>query len=232
MPTTPQQRNTTRSRSNSLNEIKSEIISSFKEELRQVTSKLDTLINRIQSVENTIASILKTQERQGYEIDSLKEALTKVNEEKLSIFDELEDRDRRKRNLIVSGLHEMEDGSIEERKQSDKSKINHIFHNLTKWDGHMATSISRIGKQRSEGSRILKIVCEDEKVKWEILGRAKLLRKMPTFQNVYINPDLTPKQQDEAKKLRMELRLRRDEGEDVIIRRGKIVRKSPPQNFL
>ena len=93
MPTPPPQRNT---RSNSLNDVKqllgvqkTEIISSFKEELNHVSSKLDTLIHRIQGVEQSISSIQKTQERQDNEINALKEALDKVTTERLSIFEEI-----------------------------------------------------------------------------------------------------------------------------------------------
>ena len=95
----------------------------------------------------------------------------------------------------------------------------------------MAVSIFRIGKQRPDGNRILKIVCKDPVIKRTLLTKAKLLRTNPSFQNVYINPDQTPRQQELSKDLRMELRMRRDMGEDVVIRRGKVVRKSAFVNF-
>ena len=235
MPTPPPQRNT---RSNSLNDVKqllgvqkTEIISSFKEELNHVSSKLDTLIHRIQGVEQSISSIQKTQERQDNEINALKEALDKVTTERLSIFEEIEDRDRRKANLIVSGIPEKKEGSIQERREWDDSKINDLFQHLTTWNDDMAVSIFRIGKQRPDGNRILKIVCKDPVIKMTLLTKAKLLRTNPSFQNVYINPDQTPRQQELSKDLRMELRMRRDMGEDVVIRRGKVVRKSAFVNF-
>lgn len=73
--TTLQQRN---ARSNSINEIKSEIISAFKVKLSQVSTKLDTLIKRIKVVEESVCFIQRNQDRQGAEIDSLKEALKKA----------------------------------------------------------------------------------------------------------------------------------------------------------
>ena len=235
MPTSPSQRNT-RSRSNSLDDVKSEIITAFKEELNQVSMKLDTLIKRVKDVEESVSSILKTQERQGAEIDSLKEALARATAEKLSVFDEIEDRDRRRTNLIISGLEE-KDGSVEERKEWDKSNTVKLLTHLgiiaenagVSYEDVVTTSY-RVGRHRPDGNRLLKVVCKDQAAKKDILGKAKELRSNSTYRNVYINPDLTPMQQEESKRLRTELRSRRDKGEDVIIRRGKIISRSL-QNF-
>lgn len=236
MPTSSPSQLNTRSRSNSLNEVKSEIISAFKVELKQVSIKLDTLIKRINDVEVSVSSILKTQERQAAEIDSLKEALAKATAEKLAVFDEMEDRDRRKTNLIVSGLEEKHEGSIDVRKEWDKSKTSQLLTHLgipteDACYEDMVTTIYRVGRERSDGNRLLKIVCKDQPAKRDILRKAKELRSNSIYQNVYINPDLTPMQQEESKRIRSELRSRRDKGENVIIRRGKIVSRSPLQNF-
>ena len=46
---------------------------------------------------------------------------------------------------------------------------------------------------------------------------------MPQFRGVFVNQDLTLIQQKEEKSLREELKLRKSSGENVVIRRGKIV---------
>ena len=55
------------------------------------------------------------------------------------------------------------------------------------------------------------------------MGEAKNLRKSEQWKGVYISPDLTPSEREEGKKLRDELKARRARGEQVIIRRGRIV---------
>jgi len=46
------------------------------------------------------------------------------------------------------------------------------------------------------------------------------------FQKVYLSPDLTPQERKENRELLMELKRRREEGEkDIMIRRGRIVKK-------
>ena len=56
--------------------------------------------------------------------------MKKTTDSKNSIFDELDDRDRRKTNLIVSGLEEKKGGAIEDRKAWDKSLVRKLLVNL------------------------------------------------------------------------------------------------------
>ena len=88
----------------------------------------------------------------------------------------------------------------------------------------------RLGN-RLTGSRPIRAVCIAATKKYEILRRSKSLRHSQTFKDIYINPDLTPLQQKESRLLRIELKQRREIGEDVMIRRGKIVSKRNEQNF-
>ena len=60
-----------------------------------------------------------------------------------------------------------------------------------------------------------------------LLRRAKELRNTSEHRGrVYVNPDQTKRQRELSKALRNELRARRDLGEDVVIRHGKIVSKA------
>ena len=70
-------------------------------------------------VEGTLLKVLETQKRQDDEIKKLKEDVLKMEENHTSIIAEIEDRDRRKANLIVSGLQEMKEGTVEERRKWD-----------------------------------------------------------------------------------------------------------------
>ena len=90
--------------------------------------------------------------------------------------------------------------------------------------------IHRIGKQVEGRDRLLRVVCCDEESKIGILRQAKLLSNT-SFKKVYINPDLTKTQREERKRLREELKRRKDVGEDVTIRYGRIVAASD-RNFL
>ena len=68
---------------------------------------------------------------------------------------------------------------------------------------------------------------DDIKKKKQILARAKSLREVDKWKNMYISPDLTIKEREEGKILRDKLRQLRSEGQDhYIIKRGKIVKVS------
>ena len=47
-----------------------------------------------------------------------------------SILEEVEDRNRRRKNLIISGIPEEMEGSAEERKETDRIKIESLFKEL------------------------------------------------------------------------------------------------------
>ena len=63
--------------------------------------------------------------------------------------------------------------------------------------------------------------------KWAVIGRAKRLRNAgEEFRRVLIVPDLTVREREEDKKLRDELRRRRDNGERrLFISKGEIVQR-------
>ena len=72
--------------------------------------------------------------------------------------------------------------------------------------------------------RLLLVELGDVSTKRIILKQATKLRKSSTWSNIYISPDLTPKERSQNKLLRDELKTQRSAGEkDIYIKRGKIV---------
>ena len=84
----------------------------------------------------------------------------------------------------------------------------------------------RLGKN-DENSLIRPVLMRlrNEKEKWIILGRAKHLKNSEKYQRVYITRDMTEKERSEDKTLRTELKERRDNGEDVQIKNGVVVKR-------
>ena len=72
--------------------------------------------------------------------------------------------------------------------------------------------------------RPVKIEFKDIDVKRDVLTKAKNLRKSVSkiAQKLYINPDLSKEQIEFEKKLREKMWERRQNGENVIIRKGKL----------
>ena len=149
-----------------------------------------------------------------------------------SITQEVEDRNRRRHNLIVSGIPEEEQGSVQERREADRSKIGTLMNDLDDdWDDDDIAHVHRIGNNVSKGPRLIRVICQKKTVRNDVLRQAKKLRNHPAHKHVYINPDLTVSQRAENKRLRDELKQRRSNGETVVIRNGKVMNKIESRNF-
>lgn len=217
-------------RSNSISEVQNLLDSTKTEILSELRAIKDTLISldlKIKNVEVTLTQVLDTQRRHDLEIhrldDVLKSEVLCLKEEQRNMVAELEERNRRRTNLILSNLPEKTDGSAEERKEWDAAKVQSLLESLTHFNRSAILYAHRIGKMNSVKPRLLRVVCRDLDTKSTILRKAKDLRTMPEFRSVFVNHDLTPIQQKEEKSLREELKLRKSSGENVVIRRGKIV---------
>ena len=77
----------------------------------------------------------------------------------------------------------------------------------------------------SQKCRPVKVVLKDTDTKMRILRKARNLRKSDKFKKVGISADKTLKERQADKVLVDERNRRREEGEDVVIYRGKVVTK-------
>ena len=122
-------------------------------------------------------------------------------------------------------------GSIDERMESDHRALAEVISTMGVTNDTSSFRISRIGKTTSTRSRLLKVDCRNVCVKNEILRNAKKLRKSTHFKNIYINEDRTPQQQQEWRRIRQDLKQRREAGEDVVIYRNKVILREELQGF-
>ena len=86
----------------------------------------------------------------------------------------------------------------------------------------------RVGKKSQTKPRLLIVCTDNAEVKTDVLKMAPQLRQNAEYSNIYITPDLTWREREEGRKLREELARRREAGEEnLVIRRGKIIRLMP-----
>jgi len=143
----------------------------------------------------------------------------------------MEDRDRRRLNVTISGVPEESEGSASERKAADEEKVGNILKAVTELESDSITRTYRIGRPTPGKSRLLCVALCDETSKKKVLYNARQLRNNPEHRNIYINPDRTRMQQEEMKALRGEQKRRKENGENVVIYRNKVVLKSKIKNF-
>ena len=91
----------------------------------------------------------------------------------------------------------------------------------------------RLGSSNKKGTaetkpRLLLVSLDEIKKKRQLLARSKSLRQHDEWNQVYISPDLTPKEREDGKKLRDKLKEMHagnsDSNYQYIIKRGKIIK--------
>ena len=135
---------------------------------------------------------------------------------------EMEERHRRQDFLIISGLPDDRAGSVEDRKQRDKALVSSLVQEI----GHsefVPVDMLRIGDLNTPSPRLLRVKCPSKERRTALLYDAKKLRFHQTFKKVFINPDLNRKQRESNKKLRAEVKRRREAGDTVFIRDGHLI---------
>lgn len=218
-----------------LRELRDDIIKIFKTEIKTITTKLQTLEEKIKSFETSIISIQEKQESHACQIKSLKEEVNKISSGSASgnaneIFFEVEERLRRRKNIVVAGIGELESGSVSERQTHDETEVNNILNALN-IDGNTATDVRRVGRQRIGRTRLTRVTLDDESSRMKILRNAKSLRSISPYKRIFLNPDRTPMEQLHHRTTFREFQERKKDGEDVIMYRGKVILRTNFKNF-
>jgi len=148
MPNTPHQRNT-RSNSNTntqitLLDIKTLIEKSKQDMLEVLAEKMDNQTKMIDSLVKQIEEMTKVNKSLKKKNEILEERIESLSS---SVIEEMEDRIRRQKNIIISGISEERSGSIDERRRIEVEKVEEIMQQLSvDADRDDITSIHRIGK--------------------------------------------------------------------------------------
>ena len=188
-----------------------------------LTEKLGSLEKKIDNVTDSLKMIITRMENIERKYKEVESRCNKIEEQQMDTLTEIEERERRRANLVISGVPEKEDGSVQDRIEWDEEKVERLFADLAGLEGDEITKAYRLGKTDSRKPRLLKVICKSLDAKREILTKAKELRSKPGYEGIYVNTDQTPLQQRQSKAVREEYKRRKDLGEDVLLRRGKIV---------
>ena len=124
--------NTRSKRSDSINESmmgefkgiieigKAEIISSLSSEISQLRESVKTLSKRVEDLETTNATLrAKCKELSDVSLDK--------------VLEECDQRKRRENNIVVSGVKEKLDGSVDARKYSDNEEVEKLLKHMEVW---------------------------------------------------------------------------------------------------
>lgn len=223
-----------------LSKMKTEIIQATQLEIRKETAKimekLSNLDDRINKVETSLSLLTSKHNMQDERISDLSRRLDEMRK---SVGDgmyvEIQDRIKRSKNIVISGISEHTGGSIEERHEKDLNHVNIILQTLHA-DVSKTFTVNRIGKIKPNSNRLIRVTLPSEEEASKVLRSAKSLKSHKEFGNVFMNPDRTLTQRLQFAELRRECRARRESGEDVVIFGGRVVvrdtlKRENQQNF-
>lgn len=197
--------------------------------MQEFSTLLDNKLGPLICEFQTFKEKLKNVESRVTQLEVTRDDLPFYQEEQMiRIVDEVHQVSLRKSNLIINGLREREDGSLQERETHDRNEIAQLATVLGVTDLKVS-EVMRLGHSQSRKPRSKKIKCADYDARQKLLFNSKRLRSHEKFMRTYVNPDLTKLQQSWNRKLRAELKQRRDNGEDVVIRSGNVVPRTNPQ---
>ena len=141
-------------------------------------------------------------------------------------------------NLIIYGIPE-DKGDDKEQMKQDYLMLKKIYKDKVEIETSSISHIMRIGRKAENKVRPVKITCINAETRKDILTNNKYLRieddsfkmcncKMNPGKHLHINvtTDKTKKERDEELQLLNELKERRSSGEDVTIKRGKVINRS------
>lgn len=184
------------------------ILKGIQDEIK--TQKLEMI-----SIKETIIEDINTNINKNFaSIENKTNALEKKIEEQQDTIDMM-DRQIRRKNLIFFGVEE------KEKSYNDLEKsILHILNTTMKitCETNQIESVRRLGK-KGENIRPVVVTVTTLGLKIQILRNKKLLDDA----EMYIKEDFSKKILQKRKELQEELKLRREKGENVILKYDKIV---------
>ena len=188
-----------------------------------IESKFKDLEKRLNKVENSNSV---EQEKITKKIENI--AAKTVSSNQVD-FEEQQNIEKRKKNIIFFGIPETADDSIEVRLESDFAKVNEALDQNAVIKREEIDDIFRLGERNSTSGkhRPLLLKCQSEEVKMRVLKASNDLQLIigNEVKPVFASNDMTRKQRDEYNKLRVELKRRKDNGENgIVIRGNKIVK--------
>ena len=235
MPNTTPTTRATRSNSAtgiSLQDIKDLIESSENRVIAALKGEIDDLKTAVTSLRQQISSLESQQQKLESNYDEVNGELMTLKGEMLltqvELSNELDERVRRCQNFIISGLPEPKSSDTSE--DDDKEKCYEVLREIG-CDVDSVIETRRIGRPNQERPCLLRVTCDSVAAKESALRNAKKLRNASQFRGVYINPDRTPMQQRLWKDLLLELKCRREQGENAIIFRNRVIRRSEAKNL-
>ena len=187
------------------------------DQIKQTQAKLD---NQMTNLESMMRRLEKREEEFDKRVENIENLIEqKVNER----FDERVAKESRKTNIIIHGLKESKKNDPKARKDEDLKEVQQIAAALNA--SVKVSGCIRLGARQEKVKRPLKVELKTVGEKVALLKASRGLRSVKKYEKVFINPDLTPKERENDKKIIKQLKETRKKNPNkrFKISQGKIV---------
>lgn len=202
-----------------LSQVKNVVVEAVQDLKSELRLEYLSLIDEIKS------DFKKELENVRYELNLYKAKCdSSIQDMEVEFVRELHEAEQRKNNLMIFGMTESNEANPDERRECDLKRIKQMAQRIgvNNLDPQKVIRLGMVGDR----PRPIKLVGLSNQTRDALLRSAPRIRGIDEsvgLRNVFIKPDLTPKQQLSERLLRNKLRVRRAVGEQVVIRNGKIV---------
>ena len=180
-------------------------MSAFEQRLEKSELENKALKEKIEKMEAQTDQVRSKMGSMEKEIETGMESAKKEVKEEISM--ERKEIEERANNIVVYGLKESEKEEAKDRKEEDYEKVKEMVEEIgVEVKGNMEVKF-RAGKKVEGGKpRPVIVRVEDDESRELLLKNARRLARKDDWQTVFISPDLTWKQREEAKKEEKKLR--------------------------
>ena len=202
----------------------------IRESEQRILSKLESIVVRMDKIDEKIDRIAAEQVRLDLELSKVKDII--VSQQQAL---EAHEGERRQLNLIFSGVPETDvEVGDEECLEDDEEKISFLCEKIdSEFCSRSIESYTRLGKRRLGINRLLKVKFTERSVRNATLYSQRKIREdqecVSSFGRVYINKDLSPLCRKEEKRLREVLhdeKKRASPETKCFLKAGKLFRNS------
>ena len=217
----------------SIQDIKALIEISENRVIAALKGEIEDLKTTVTSLRLEIYNLQTRQQQLEAKYDEFSEKTAMLRRDQvmtqIELSNELEERLRRSTNFVLSGIPEEDSESSGDSPGSDEEKCTEVLQ-IIGCDSDSVIEVSRIGRPNQQRPRLLKVKCDSVTAKESVVRNSYKLRNLPKFRGVYINPDRTPMQQRLRRSILDELKSRRQQGEDAIIFRNRVILRKEAKN--
>ena len=153
--------------------------------LDEMVERNGMLTSRIRELENKVQTLSEKQHEERHSVLTVEHS--ELSED---VYHEAEERYKRRKYLVVSGLQEPCSGSPEGRRLEDQKNIETLAH-VVGVKNLQIRDIVRIGSMSQRRPRLVRFKCSSIDTKISLLRASRNLKRHVEFEKVFINPDLT-----------------------------------------